>query len=253
MNNWFTTKEIHKNVWAIAEFKHEEEVISYLVVGEEEALLIDTGMGIHNIYDEIRIITNKPIEVLNTHCHFDHIGNNYSFKKISIFDHSWSKSISKNGVSNGEFNEYISPSSFFNGIPKGFDHNKYFIKPFEVTNLLKDGDIIELKPFSFKVIHTPGHSPDSICLYEESLGWLFSGDTLYDGPIYLQLEESSVLDYKKSLEKILKLDYINSIFPGHNTFEFKKEYIQLISEALDLAQESTKKIDIKARTKILLK
>src|SRR3989344_7185679 len=106
-NSWFTVKQINENIWGVGEFKHFEEVISYLIIGQKKALLFDTGLGIKNIKEEILKITNLPIVVINSHNHFDHVGGNKLFNKI------------------------LNPSK---------------------------QRIIELNPFSFEIIHTPGHS-----------------------------------------------------------------------------------------------
>ncbi len=175
---WFTVKHIKRSVWGIGEFQHQEEVISYLVVGSNQALLIDTGLGIQNIKSEVKKITDKPIMVVNTHSHFDHVGDNYRFSSVITVN-----------------------------------------RPHSIKKVTPKNNSISMKPFSFEVIKTPGHSPDSICLYERSQRWLFAGDTLYKGPIYLHLPESNKKDYIRSIKKIMNLTPLR-IFPGHNSFSF---------------------------------
>lgn len=198
---WYTIKKINNNVWAFAEFKHFEEVISYLVIGKNNALLIDTGLGIKDIKKEIKKITNLPVTVVNTHNHFDHVGGN------GLFD-----------------------------------------------NIINAGKIyrIVVEPFVFKVIKTPGHSPDSVCFYEKNQKWLFSGDTLYPGPIYLHLKESNSKDYLSSLNKLMKLE-IKEIYPAHNDFYFPQSNIARIYRSLAKRSKSTNKIVIDNETSLLLK
>lgn len=198
---WFTVKKLKKNIWGIGELKHFEEVISYLIVGKNNCLLIDTGLGIKNIKNELDKITNKPIIVINTHFHFDHIGGNKLF-----------------------------------------------------NNIIKTSKkrIINICPFKFKIIRTPGHSPDSICIYEKSRRWLFSGDTLYPGPIYLHLKESSLNDYKKGLKKLLKLK-ISRIFPAHNDFSFPKGNIKKIYKTISGKKDLKNKEIIDKKTSLLIK
>jgi glyoxylase-like metal-dependent hydrolase (beta-lactamase superfamily II) len=198
---WFTVKKINKNIWGIGEFKHPEEVISYLILGEKRALLFDTGLGIGNIKNEVKKITSMPVVVINSHRHFDHIGGNPLFKKI--------------------------------------------------CNQQKQKSIA-LKPFKFKIIKTPGHSPDSICLYESKKQWLFSGDTLYPGPIYLHLQESNLSDYKKTLRKLLKLR-ISKIFPAHNDFYFPKKNLRSIYRIISTKKILQKQEIIDEETSLLLK
>ena len=71
---------------------------------------------------------------------------------------------------------------------------------------LKDGDTINFGRFSLHVIHTPGHSPGSICFYEKTNKILFCGDTLYDGLIDVRDKCSNQTQYLHSLEKLAKLN-----------------------------------------------
>ncbi|PIV09417.1 hypothetical protein COS31_02425 [Candidatus Roizmanbacteria bacterium CG02_land_8_20_14_3_00_36_15] len=200
-SQWFTKKQIKPNIWAIAEFEHSEEVISYLILGNNKALLFDTGLGIKNIKEVILNITSLPIVVLNSHSHFDHVGGNKLFEKIL---------------------------------------NHKIIKT------------LIIKPFSFQIIKTPGHTPDSICLYEKNKHWLFSGDTLYPGPIYLHLKESNLNDYKKSLLKLTKIK-ISKIFPAHNNFFFPKNNVKKIYNILLKKKKLDNKERIDKETSLLIK
>lgn len=70
-------------------------------------------------------------------------------------------------------------------VPKTFDPDTY--QPFqgEPTGLLHDGDVFELGNRTLKIFHTPGHSPGHICVFDETNGYLFTGDLLYtETPIY---------------------------------------------------------------------
>ena len=112
---------------------------------------------------------------------------------------------------------------------------------------------IKLTPFQFKVIKTPGHSSDSVCLHEENLGYLFSGDTLYDGPIYLYLPESNIKDYKKTINSLLLLRKITKIFPSHNSFRFSKINLTKIKKAIkDIETKTNKKNKILITNKLSL-
>lgn len=114
---------------------------------------------------------------------------------------------------------------------------------------------IKLTPFQFKVINTPGHSPDSVCLYEENLGYLFSGDTLYNGPIYLHLPESNIEDYKETINSLLSLPKITRVFPSHNSFRFSKINLKKIKKTINHIETNTNnknKITITNKLSILL-
>lgn len=79
MDNWFTIDRVDDNTYIISEYRHWEETHCYLLNGSERSLLIDTGLGISNIYDEVIKFTNKPITAVATHIHWDHIGGHQYF------------------------------------------------------------------------------------------------------------------------------------------------------------------------------
>ena len=86
--------------------------------------------------------------------------------------------------------------------------------PAPATRLIDEGDRVDLGDRSFEVIHTPGHSPGSIMLWEASTGILFSGDTVYDGPLVDDAFHSDVDAYIASMKRILELP-VRVIHGGH--------------------------------------
>ena len=79
MDNWFTIDKIDAKTYGISEYRHWEETHCYLLNGSKRSLLIDTGLGISNIYNEVVKLTNKPITAVATHIHWDHIGGHKYF------------------------------------------------------------------------------------------------------------------------------------------------------------------------------
>ena len=82
MKDWFTIEQIDENTYIISEYRHWEETHCYLLVGDEYALLIDTGLGVGNIRSEVEKLTYKPIVAVATHVHWDHIGGHKYFPCI---------------------------------------------------------------------------------------------------------------------------------------------------------------------------
>ena len=130
------------------------------------------------------------------------------------------KSIVKNGINAKKLKILFKKYSKEHSNKLNSYDETYSIPPFNYTKL-SDGQIINIKPFRFVVIHTPGHTPDSICLYETTNKLLLTGDTIYDGPIYLHLKESNADDYTKSIIKIKKYKKVIDVLPGHNSFSMK--------------------------------
>src|SRR5205823_13957329 len=76
---WFEVYKVAAGVFAIYEPHQAEETISYLIVGTKQAVLFDTGMGISDIHKVTTKLTSRPVVVLNSHTHDDHVGGNWQF------------------------------------------------------------------------------------------------------------------------------------------------------------------------------
>jgi glyoxylase-like metal-dependent hydrolase (beta-lactamase superfamily II) len=85
---------------------------------------------------------------------------------------------------------------------------------------LRDNDLLKIEGLSFRVIHTPGHTEDSICLYNAHKGWLFTGDSVQGGGTFPP--RSLVQDIGQYLTSINKLKYlkINKLMAGHAFIPF---------------------------------
>ncbi len=135
-----------------------------------------------------------------------------------------------------------------------YDHiggNKYFRDIYKPKN----NELIRVEPYVFKTLSTPGHTPDSICLYDKTDGYLLTGDTLYPGPIYLYLKESDPSEYKISLKKLVKLKKLTAILPGHNDFCCQASTIIGINNKLENLNlfRLPKKLVIDDKTSLLFK
>ncbi|WP_290596180.1 MULTISPECIES: MBL fold metallo-hydrolase [unclassified Archaeoglobus] len=171
----------------------------YLLLDEKKAL-IDVGGDIQFIINAVsRYISPKELDyVILTHSHYDHAaaaGHFKSIAKIAIHRDEYSL-IKAQGF-----------TSFMFGVS---------FKPFEPDIMLEGGERIELGETNLEVIHTPGHSPGSICLYEPEKKWLFSGDTVFAHGSFgrVDLPGGSARELIKSLEMLSKLD-VENMYPGH--------------------------------------
>jgi glyoxylase-like metal-dependent hydrolase (beta-lactamase superfamily II) len=232
MSDWFEVKELETGLWALREPHHVEGVISYLIEGRERAVLIDTGMGIMNIRPVVEELTELPVLVVNTHSHYDHVGDNHDFNEITIHREE-SKELER-GVGPGKLTDQVRPDTFLGPPPDGFNPQTYQIRPSHPTRILKASDQISLGNHTLEVIHTPGHSPGSICLWEKDRGLLFSGDTVYDGPLYVQLPDSDFDTYQQSLRLLGGLEsQIQKVYPSHGDSPLEPTIISKIAQALD--------------------
>ena len=97
--------------------------------------------------------------------------------------------------------------------------------------MLEDGDVIDLGDRAFEVVHTPGHSPGGIGLFEKNTGIFFSGDIIYDGPLIDDAYHSDIGDYVATLERLQHLR-VSMIHGGHFPSFGVTRYRQLITEYL---------------------
>jgi len=214
---WFEVYKIEPDIYVFYESGQYEEAISYLVVGKTEAALIDTGCGIGDVKLLAEEFTQLPIMVVNTHSHYDHVGQNYMFDEIALFDAPNAREVARNGYTNAEMSHLLAAGMVWKSLPEGFDSQKYHVPPFRVTSWLKDGDLIELGDRRLEVIHCPGHSPDSICLLDREARLLWTGDSFYTGAIFLHLPGSDIDLFMNSYEKLIALfGLYDKLMPSHN-------------------------------------
>jgi glyoxylase-like metal-dependent hydrolase (beta-lactamase superfamily II) len=233
--SWFDVRPLADGVFLIAEPGH---VNSFLIVGEERAVLLDTGLGVADIRSVAEGLAGKPLSVVNSHHHFDHTGGNRLFDEVAIH-RAGAELLAKpapDGLAEGymrytqrlieAWRDYkqlddtyfhlVTADTLIRPLPDGFDPADYKIVPTTATTLLDDGDEIELGGRVLRVMHTPGHSPDSICLFDERNGLLFGGDTINTGPIYAQLEDSDVEAFARSTRRLAALaDSVARVFVCH--------------------------------------
>jgi len=212
---WFEVYKIRPGVFAIYEPRQLEEVISYLIVGRDKAVLFDTGMGISNIQAVVAGLTKNPVSVVNSHTHNDHVGDNWRFSDVYGMDTGFTRANARGSKEDAQAE--LAPDEICGALPAGFDAKAYSTKPFHITHWIRDGDKIELGGRTLKVIGTPGHTPDSIALLDEKNGLLFTGDTFYAGPIYLFRPETDLDAYLASVQKLAAMaPHLQLLLPSHN-------------------------------------
>ncbi|MFB0559884.1 MAG: MBL fold metallo-hydrolase [Candidatus Lokiarchaeia archaeon] len=223
------------------------EMNIYIIMGDE-ITLIDTGPGdpksIQVISDSLKDIglELKDInKIINTHEHVEHFAGDEIIKKNSgatVSAHKKAANIIQN------FTRYV--SELFNAITgaeieprmkavaERYLSFQSSISSSKVERPLRNGEVIDLGPFTLETIHTPGHAPGHICFYDEKREILFSGDhVLGTGTPFVgygitdllidrvsvkqglkSAEHGNMTAYLNSLERLLSLD-IKRILPAH--------------------------------------
>jgi len=212
---WFEVYKVAAEAYAIYEPHQSEEVISYLILGQQKAMLFDTGMGISDIKKVVGELTQLPIIVLNSHTHNDHVSGNWEFDTIYSMDTDFSRQNAKGSVTDAQ--EEIAPGQICRSLPKGFDPATYRTKPWKISRYIHDGEKIDLGGRIIEVIATPGHTPDAITLFDRANGLLFTGDTYYPATIWLYRMETNLDAYAKSIQKLAALEpQVRTVLGAHN-------------------------------------
>lgn len=172
------------------------------IIGDEstkQAVVIDPGDESDRI---IELIENNSLQILAiicTHAHFDHIGCVGDIKKATgakIMLHKDDVALYEGAKDQAAF--------------WGYDVNDM---P-EPDTFLDEGDNIKVGALTFKVLHTPGHSPGGICLY--SKGFVVTGDTLFQGSVgRTDFHGGDITKLKKSFKRLLNLPEDTTVLSGH--------------------------------------
>ena len=178
----------------------------YIITGEKPTI-VDCGTGLYKteVAEEIKRKINPNLikQIIITHEHFDHCGgvrgiHELTNKNAKVMAYVYASDKIEKGESN--FAKMLGSS-----MPK---------MPVDVK--LKNGEVVKIGDEVFEVIHTPGHTPGSLCLYSKKIKSLFSGDTVFSNGSFgrYDFHEGDAYQLKNSIEKLSKLDILN-IYPGH--------------------------------------
>ncbi len=215
MKKWFAIEQINVDTYVISEYRHWEESHAYLLNGEKYSLLIDTGLGIENIKEQVDQLTDRPVIAVATHIHWDHIGGHKYFPDFYAHE-------AEINWLNGEFpltmeqiKDYVVEDC---DLPDGYDVEQYEFFQGMPTRILSDRDIIDIGGRQIEVLHTPGHSPGHMCFYEQERGYLFTGDLVYIGTLFAYFPSTDPAAYLESIQKVASLP-VKRVFPAHHSLD----------------------------------
>ena len=158
----------------------------YIVEGNNSALLIDAGTNIKDLDKIVASITDKPVKLVATHVHPDHIG-----ASVNYFDEV-----------------YIHPADTVNVASMMGNYQGKII-------YMKEGDVFDLGGRRIEVVHTPGHTPGSVTFLDYAAGYGFSGDSFGSGNLLVFDKMSSFISTCEKMKKIMADKGIKVLYPGH--------------------------------------
>lgn len=208
-DGWFAVYKITDHIYAIGEPLYFQGNFSYLVIGRDKALMIDATASItKNVVPVLKTLTDKPIAVIPTHLHFDHIGGLHNFEEVWLAD---TPVVTDFKQADGRY--FIPPSYSLSFID---NYKVDDIPPVKVSRLVPLNSVIDLGGVKVKVLFAPGHSKDEIVLFDETDNILFSGDYLY--PSFLI--NGNAAEYATSTGEVLDvIDDKTLVLSGHANSE----------------------------------
>lgn len=239
---WFETRRIDDDITLL----WEPHVIPLMrcniwhVRGSSRDLVIDTGMGIASLTTAARHLFDKAVTAVATHTHADHIGGHHEFDHTLVHAAEAGNlaaptvagtllysDFSQDDLVKIRVAGYEIDGDLITALPhRGYDLRSYRIRPARVTEIVAEGDMVDIGDRRFEVLHLPGHSPGSIGLWEAATGTLFSGDAIYDGPLLDELDHSDIPAYVRTMKRLRELP-VNVVHAGHDPSFGRERLVEL--------------------------
>lgn len=203
--------------------------------GRDRDMLVDSGMGVVSLREWVPLVSERPLDAVASHTHFDHIGCHHEFP-CRLCHEAEADILARPTRENTFSDKYVTDDIFTALPPEPYQSTRYAVKGAPATRLLHDGDVIDLGDRRFEVIHTPGHSPGGIALWEAATGVLISGDIVYDGEL---IEGTSALEqaqYIASMKRLLALP-VRVVHGGHFPSYSGARHRQIITGWLKAKEE----------------
>jgi hydroxyacylglutathione hydrolase len=207
-DDYYTIEYVDNRTIAIGEPRYHQMNYNYLIIGKDKAILFDTGPGIRNIIPVAESLTPVPLIVTVSHLHYDHVGNLETLEDIILADLPG-------------FRERLDDSGMFT--PTDDEHLGHtegiHIKSFRVREWWKPGEKVDIGNRVIELIHAPGHTQDSIVLFDRESNLLFAGDFIYPGELLAMLPQSDLRDYLQATQNLLNIIDSNTLLLGaHRTY-----------------------------------
>ncbi|MFT4570406.1 MAG: hydroxyacylglutathione hydrolase [Hyphomicrobiaceae bacterium] len=215
---------LDRGTWRITEKGSEPANVSYVIVGEERALLVDSGSG-KNITGMVTAATRLPITVVPTHLHAEHLGSAHRYERLALPD---LPELRERADSDGA----LTPSM----------RESWSVWPpkLKVTDWIAPGSEIDLGGRSVILVHTPGHTPESISIVDEDSGRLFSGDLLIPGDVEFYGPGADTSAALASVQK-LRATYpeLKTVWGAHGEGELPASALGALEQVLQTIEDGT--------------
>lgn len=207
----------------------------YLVEGDERACLLDTGDGFGNLGEYVKTLTDKPVFVVLTHGHLDHVGGACFFDEVYM---NPKDDVVYDEHSTVEFRYHKNQAKWpaVADIPM-----EEYNPPYEGEKKeLYDGQVFDLGNCHIEMIEVPGHTQGMTCALIQEERYIVFGDACGVFVLLYNEQSSTVSEYKKSLERLKTYeDRYDHIIRNHGTFQSPKELLDNVIECCDSILDGT--------------
>ena len=225
-SDWYTVDRIAPESYQITEAEGVLRCNSFLIDGGDEALLIDTGLGIGDLRSVVEELVDGPVRVLLSHSHWDHIGAAHQFQEAVV--HERERADDERVTIDTLSDEFVErPIQFVrswtdagNGFPDGFDPESYDVPPVENVGTVSPGDVLRVGDRSLELLHIPGHSPGQLAALDRDTGVLYGADVIGIGAdLYAHFQDSDVAAYADAVADLADAYHegaFDVLATGHN-------------------------------------
>ena len=231
---WYETQPFSDEVTLIREAHVHPDLRCNMwhIRGRQCDVLIDSGLGVVPLRQEIAALSERTVLAVASHTHFDHIGGHHEFEH-RLCHAAEAEVLAHPDDRNTVWDSYrsqLDAEASFSALPfEGFAPDGYAVTPAPPSRLIGEGDVIDLGDRVLQVFHMPGHSPGSLCLLEEATGTLFTGDVLYDGELLDSLYHSDPDIYLETLARLKEIP-AKVFHCGHYRSFGHKRMLELIGQ-----------------------
>lgn len=210
--DWFTVERIADGTHLISEGEGVLRCNAFVIGDGDEALLVDTGLGIGDLRSVAEDIAETDVRVLLTHSHWDHIGAAHQFDDVVInpLERAADGSVSLDVLADSyeqrprEFvAEWLDQGRAF---PDGFDHESYSIEPIHDVGAVEPGDELAVGDRTLELLPIPGHTPGQLAVLDRETGVCHAADVVEPGvEVFAHFTDSDLGAYRESVDRLIDL------------------------------------------------
>ena len=220
IDDWYAVETIDAQTFAINEPKSSQYNTSYLIVGTTRAIMFDAGSserpaGSQSMRDVAERYTDKPIMLILSHFHYDHIYDAAKFDGVTLIDRPEVRANIRGGTYAISMLESVDAA----------------VPPLKVAGVIADGEVIDLGGRRLDVLNLPGHTTESVVLIDRASNQVFTGDFVYQhlGGIIAFAPASDLQAYKANSTRLLQLTNADTLFFGaHGIPRFGRDWLTLM-------------------------